>query len=304
MGFGDLKKSKGASGLSSIHDKLEKMGGEGKQDREQDERFWRPTQDKTGVGSAIIRFLPASDGDSQPWVELVEYAFQGPGGWYIEKALTSIGRKDPVQDKFSELWQTGIEANREKAKKLKRKFTYTSNILVIKDPGNTENEGKVFLFKFGKKIFDKVRNAMFPESDDLDEGQKEGINVFCPWEGSNFKLRVAKVEGFPNYDRSEFSSASALFDGDDTKIKNLWESQHQLAALLTPDNFKPYEDLQKRLERVLGLASPSPKGPFKSAPKVATTAAQVSDAVDDVAVESTEEVDDDISYLQQLANED
>lgn len=315
MGFGDLKKSKGASGLSSIQQKLEKMGSDGnKQEREKDERFWRPTQDKTGVGSAIIRFLPTSDGDTQPFVELTEYAFQGPGGWYIEKALTSIGRKDPVQDKFSELWQTGIEANRNKAKTLKRKFSYISNILVVKDPGNPENEGKVFAFKYGKKIFDKIRNAMFPEQDELDESTKEGVNVFCPWEGANFKLRVAKVDGFPNYDKSEFASPSALFDGDDAKIKNLWDSQHKLAEFVAPDQFKDYDTLKKRLDRVLGLSLPQGADNVATASEAASKSAKKAPAkavakTEEVETESEDvssdaDVDDDISYLQQLASED
>ena len=308
MSFGDLKKKKGASGLSAIQQKLEQMGGEGKQEREKDERFWRPTQDKTGVGSAIVRFLPTSDGDSQPWVELTEYAFQGPGGWYIEKARTSIGQKDPVQDKFSELWATGIEANREKAKKLKRKFSYVANILVIKDPGNPDNEGKVFLFKFGKKIFDKIRNAMFPEQDVLDEEKKEGINVFCPWEGSNFKLRVAKVDGFPNYDKSEFSTPSPLFDGDDAKIKNLWDSQHKLSELTSPDQFKSYDVLKARLERVLGLSLPKGSETATTVEKVAAKPAAKATAEDVVESESdsdeSDDTSDDLSFLQQLASED
>jgi len=307
MSFDAIKKTKGTSGLSAIQQKLEQLGGEGKQERQKDERFWRPTQGKDGVGSAIIRFLPVSEGDSQPWVELTEYAFQGPGGWYIEKALTSIGRKDPVQDKFSELWQTGIEANREKAKKLKRKFSYVSNILVIKDPGAPENEGKVFLYKFGKRIFDKIRNAMFPEQDELDEQKKEGINVFCPWEGSNFKLRVAKVDSFPNYDKSEFATPAALLDGDDTKIKNLWESQYKLSDVVAPDQFKSYDALKARLDRVLGLSLPKGNAETtqKSAPKtVAATVAEVTESEETSTSETPENVDDDISYLQQLASED
>lgn len=310
MSFSDLKKKRGTSGLSAIQEKLENLseGGEKKGSREKDERLWKPTQGKDGVGSAIIRFLPTSEGDDQPWVEITEYAFEGPGGWYIEKALTSIGRKDPVQDKFSELWQSGIEANRNKAKKLKRKFTYTSNILVVKDPAHPENDGKVFLYKYGKRIFDKIRNAMFPEQDELDEQKKEGVNVFCPWEGSNFKLRVAKVDGFPNYDKSEFAAATQLFDGDETKIKNLWDSQYKLKELVAPENFKSYDVLKARLDRVLGAA---PVGD-NSSPSVSATAKKAAPAsVADVADTSTEtdevdtdNVNSDLSYLQQLASED
>lgn len=311
MSFSDLKKKRGTSGLSAIQEKLEALSeGETKNTRGQDDRLWKPTQGKDGVGSAIIRFLPTTEGDDQPWVELTEYAFQGPGGWYIEKSLTSIQRKDPVQDKFSELWQSGIEANKDKAKKLKRKFTYTANILVVRDPAHPENEGKVFLYKFGKRIFDKIRNAMFPEQDELDDQKKEGVNVFCPWEGSNFKLRVAKVEGYPNYDKSEFATSAQLFDGDETKIKNLWDSQYKLKELVAPDNFKTYDVLKARLDRVLGLTTggnnsvgdnESPPAPtaFKKAPPVS-----VADVVDATTEADEESVDSDLSYLQQLASED
>lgn len=320
MSFNDLKKKRGSAGLSAIQEKLESItNNDRKNSREADERFWKPTQGKDGVGSAIIRFLPTTDADEKPWVELTEYSFQGPGGWYIERSLTTIQRKDPVQDKFSELWQTGIEANREKAKKLKRKISYISNILVVKDPANPENEGKVFLFKYGKKIFEKIRNTMFPEADALDDDAKEGVNVFCPWEGANFKLRIAKVDGYPNYDKSEFAAPTALFDGDDTKIKNLYESQHILKDLVAPESFKSYEDLKKRLDRVLGLTLPdSTKSAASIAPGVVTTKKvaskqTVEDLETDSASETTDssesdssdgDVDSDLSYLQQLASED
>jgi hypothetical protein len=298
MSFSDLKKTKGNAGLSAIQQKLEAMGGESKSDRKPDERFWRPEQDKTGIGNALIRFLPTTGNDHQPWVELTEYAFEGPGGWYIEKARTTIQEKDPVQDKFSELWQSGIEANRERAKKLKRKFSYIANILIVKDPANPDNEGRVFLYKFGKQIFDKIRDEMFPKQDALDDTPKVGVNVFCPWEGSNFKLRISKVEGYPNYNKSEFASPAALYNGDDDAIKNLWESQHELTALIAPDQFKSYEDLSKRLERVLGVALPN------AAQNVSTVTEKALENVSIKTEDFSENDDDDMSYLQQLASDD
>ena len=243
--FANLKKQ---SKLGSLTDKLvkevEKMstGGSGGAD----ERFWKPEMDKTGVGSAVIRFLPAPDGEDLPWVKLYSHAFQGPGGWYIENSLTTLGQKDPISEHNRELWNTGTEANKEIVRKQKRKLSYYSNIYVVKDPAHPENEGKVFLFKFGKKIFDKILNAMQPEFED-----EEPINPFDFWGGANFRLKIRKVEGYWNYDKSEFDSPSALLDDDDA-LETLWKKEYSLAAIIAPDQFKSYEDLEKRLKYVLG----------------------------------------------------
>ena len=243
--FANLKKQ---SKLGSLTDKLvkevEKMstGGSGGAD----ERFWKPEMDKTGVGSAVIRFLPAPDGEDLPWVKLYSHAFQGPGGWYIENSLTTLGQKDPISEHNRELWNTGTEANKEIVRKQKRKLSYYSNIYVVKDPAHPENEGKVFLFKYGKKIFDKILNAMQPEFED-----EEPINPFDFWGGANFRLKIRKVEGYWNYDKSEFDSASALLDDDDA-LEALWKKEYSLAAIVAPDQFKSYEDLEKRLKYVLG----------------------------------------------------
>jgi hypothetical protein len=245
MSFENLKKQ---SKLGSLTDKLvkevEKMstGGSGGAD----ERFWKPEMDKTGVGSAIIRFLPAPDNEDLPWVKLYSHAFQGPGGWYIENSLTTLGQKDPISEHNRELWNTGTEANKEIVRKQKRKLSYYSNIYVVKDPAHPENEGKVFLFKFGKKIFDKILNAMQPEFED-----EEPINPFDFWGGANFRLKIRKVEGYWNYDKSEFDSASALMDDDDA-LEALWKKEHSLSAIVAADQFKSYEDLEKRLKMVLG----------------------------------------------------
>jgi hypothetical protein len=245
MSFENLKKQ---SKLGSLTDKLvkevEKMstGGSGGAD----ERFWKPEMDKTGVGSAVIRFLPAPDGEDLPWVKLYSHAFQGPGGWYIENSLTTLGQKDPISEHNRELWNTGTEANKEIVRKQKRKLSYYSNIYVVKDPAHPENEGKVFLFKFGKKIFDKILNAMQPEFED-----EEPINPFDFWGGANFRLKIRKVEGYWNYDKSEFDSASALMDDDDA-LEALWKKEHSLSAIVAADQFKSYEDLEKRMKMVLG----------------------------------------------------
>ena len=244
MSFESLKKQ---SKLGSLTEKLvkevEKMStGSGGAD----ERFWKPEMDKTGVGSAIIRFLPAPEGEDLPWVKMYAHAFQGNGGWYIENSLTTIGQKDPVSEYNRELWNTGSEKDKETVRKQKRKLSYYSNIYVVKDPAHPENEGKVFLFKFGKKIFDKILNAMQPEFED-----EEPINPFDFWSGANFRLKIRKVEGYWNYDKSEFDSSSPLLSDDDA-LEALWKKQYSLSAIIAPDQFKSYEDLEKRLKYVLG----------------------------------------------------
>jgi len=244
MSFANLKKQ---SKLGSLTEKLvkevEKMstGSNGV-----DERFWKPEMDKTGVGSAVIRFLPAPDGEDLPWVKMYSHAFQGTGGWYIENSLTTIGGKDPLGEYNRELWNTGTEANKETVRKQKRKLSYYSNIYVVKDPTNPQNEGKVFLFKFGKKIFDKILNAMQPEFED-----EEPINPFDFWGGANFKLKIVKKDGYWNYDKSEFDRLAPLLDDDDA-MEAIWKKEYSLAAVVAPDQFKSYEDLEKRLKSVLG----------------------------------------------------
>ena len=248
MSFENLKKQ---SKLGSLTEKLvkevEKMntGSSGGAD----ERFWKPEMDKTGVGSPIIRFLPAPEGEDLPWVKMYAHAFQGNGGWYIENSLTTIGQKDPVSEYNRELWNSGSDKDKETVRKQKRKLSYYSNIYVIKDPAHPENEGKVFLFKFGKKIFDKILNAMQPEFED-----EEPINPFDFWGGANFRLKIRKVEGYWNYDKSEFDSPSALLDDDDA-LEALWKKEYSLSAIVAPDQFKSYEDLEKRLKYVLGQKS-------------------------------------------------
>ena len=261
-----------------------------------DERLWKPELDKSGTGSAVIRFLPAVDGEELPWVKVWKHAFQGPTGkWYIENSLTTLNQKDPVSEHNTSLWNTGLESDKETARKQKRKLEYYSNIYVVSDPKHPENEGKVFLFRYGKKIFDKIMAAMHPEFED-----ETPINPFDFWEGANFKLKIRKVDGFWNYDKSEFDSVTALADSDE-KLDGIWKKQYSLQEFLAPTNFKSYDELKKRLDDVLS----------------GTVTASAASMIDEDVVEtpqfksepqptipSVEEDDDDtMSYFQKLANE-
>ena len=244
MSFADLKKQ---SSLGSLTAKLVKevekantSGGGG------DERLWKPELDKTGNGYAVIRFLPAPENEEFPWAKMYTHAFQGPGGWYIENSLTTNGQKDPVSDYNRELWNSGNESDKDVVRKQKRKLSYYSNIYVVKDPTNPSNEGKVFLFKYGKKIFDKIMEAMQPEFED-----ESPINPFDFWQGANFKLKIVKKDGFWNYDKSEFDSVAPLLDDDDA-LEAIWKKEYSLAAVTAADQFKSYEDLERRLKYVLG----------------------------------------------------
>jgi len=251
MSFDKLKKQ---SKLGSLTDKLvkevEKMNTTGSSS---DDRYWRPEMGKDGVGTAVIRFLPAPDGEDLPWVKMFAHGFQGSNGWYIENSLTTVGQKDPVTEYNRTLWNSGNEKDKDTVRKQKRKLSYFSNIYVIKDPANPQNEGKVFLFKYGKKIFDKILNAMQPEFED-----EEPMNPFDFWSGANFKLKIRKVEGYWNYDKSEFDSPSPLMDDDDA-LEALWKKEYSLSAIVAPDQFKTYEELEKRLNYVLGIGKVAPK---------------------------------------------
>ena len=249
MSFSDLKKQSSLGSLTSkLVKEVEKMsntsGGA-------DERLWKPEMDKTGNGFAVIRFLPAPEGEELPWAKLYTHAFQGPGGWYIENSLTTLGQKDPVSEHNRELWNSGSDKDKETVRKQKRKLSYYSNIYVVKDPVNPQNEGKVFLFKYGKKIFDKIMASMQPEFED-----ETPINPFDFWQGANFKLKIRKVDGYWNYDKSEFESSSPLLDDDDA-MEAIWKKEYSLAEVVSPSQFKTYEQLETRLKMVLGQKSSS-----------------------------------------------
>jgi len=245
MSFADLKKqSKLGSLTAKLVKEVEKMNNNGSSSG--DERLWKLECDKSGNGYAVIRFLPAPNGEDLPFVKLYSHAFQGPGGWYIENSLTTLGQKDPVSEYNTMLWNNGTDAGKEQARKQKRKLTYMANIYVVKDPANPANEGRVFLFKFGKKIFDKLTAAMQPEFED-----EEAIDPFDFWQGANFKLKAKNVAGYRNYDSSEFARPDALLDDDDA-MEAIWKRQYSLAELVAADQFKDYDALKKRLDYVLG----------------------------------------------------
>jgi len=244
MSFADLKKQSKLGNLTAkLVKEVEKMNTTG---GSTDERLWKLECDKSGNGYAVIRFLPAPNGEDLPFVKLYSHAFQGPGGWYIENSLTTLGQKDPVSEYNTMLWNNGTDAGKEAARKQKRKLTYVANIYVVKDPANPSNEGKVFLFKFGKKIFDKLTAAMQPEFED-----EEAIDPFDFWQGANFKLKAKNVAGYRNYDSSEFARPDALLDDDDA-MEAVWKREYSLAELVAADQFKTYDELKKRLDYVLG----------------------------------------------------
>ena len=298
MSFKDLKKqSKLGSLTAKLVKEVEKMNNNGASG---DERTWKLDVDKSGNGYAVIRFLPAPEGEDLPFVKLYSHAFQGPGGWYIENSLTSLGQKDPVSEYNTQLWNNGTDAGKETARKQKRKLTYMSNIYVVKDPANPENEGKVFLFKYGKKIFDKLTAAMQPEFED-----EEAIDPFDFWQGANFKLKAKNVAGYRNYDSSEFAAVSPLLDDDDA-LEALWKKQFSLAEIVSTDQFKSYEDLKKRLEYVLGSKRPAQdpdvfdedndRGEAEELVTAAVSAPSTTSTVD-------KEEDDALSYFAKLAEE-
>ena len=247
MSFADMKKKRGEK-LQSLLVETQKINSPARGQGD-DDRFWRPELDKSGNGSAVIRFLPAPDKEDLPWARVWNHGFQGPGGWYIENSLTTLNQKDPVSDHNSRLWNSGIEANKEIARKQKRRLTYISNVYIVKDSTNPQNEGQVRLYIFGKKIWDKVNDLMNPEFED-----ETPSNPFDFWEGSNFKLKIRKVDGFSNYDKSEFAAPTKLLEKDE-EMETLWKTQHSLSEFTDLKNFKTYEELKEKLERVLGLGT-------------------------------------------------
>ena len=251
--FSALKRNRNA--FDSLKKAMETPSSTAEAGSKDDTRFWQPEVDKAGNGMAVIRFLPApaADGDDAlPWVRVFNHGFQGPGGWYIENSLTTLNQKDPVSEYNSILWNSGIEANKEIARKQKRRLTYISNILVVSDPKNPENEGQIKLYKYGKKIFDKISEAMNPEFAD-----ETPLNPFDFWEGANFKIKIRQVEGYRNYDKSEFDSITPV-DGDDDKLEALWKKEYSLKEFLDPKQFKSYDALKAKLDKVLGLDGVAP----------------------------------------------
>ena len=278
--------------MEKLHKEIEKIDSPQESKSYIDDRFWKPEVDKSGNGSAVIRFLPPVDGEDIPWARVFNHGFQGPTGlWYIENSLTTLGKKDPVSEYNSQLWNSGIEANKEIARKQKRRLTYISNIYVVTDSKNPQNEGKVFLYKYGKKIFDKINDVMNPEFED-----ETPMNPFDLWEGANFKLKIRKVEGYQNYDKSEFTSSSQLLENEE-ELEKVWNSQYPLSEFTNEEQFKTYDELKARLDAVLALDTPpiteNVSRP-ESKPKTAET--------QEPAYASADE-DEDMSYFAKLAED-
>ena len=256
-----------------------------------DDRFWKPELDKSGNGYAIIRFLPQPANEDLPWCRVWSHAFSGPGGWYIENSLTTQGRNDPVSEYNTELWNSGNESDKEIARKQKRILKYYSNILVVTDSRHPENEGTIRLFRYGKKIFDKLTEAMNPAFDD-----EEALNPFDFWKGANFKLKIRKVDGYWNYDKSEFDNPSAVFEGDDEKLEKAYNKLHSLQEFVGPDSFKTYDELKEKLHKV--LTGTSVRGTVENfQPKQVETP-----KVEEVSIETSD--DDTLKYFAKLADDE
>ena len=293
MGFSDLKKSSRGS-MDFLQKKLEESKGSS---RQKDERFWRPELDKSSNGYAEVRFLPSPEGEDLPWVKLYSHAFQGSGGWYIENSLTTIGKKDPVSEMNSQLWNTGLESDKDIARERRRKLNYISNVYVVSDPANPQNEGKVFLYKYGKKIFDKINEAMQPEFAD-----EEAVNPFDLWTGANFKLKIRKVAGYVNYDKSHFDSAGALNESDEY-LETVWKSQHSLQQFVADDQFKSYDELKSRVNDVLGGDLRGKAGDTSTAEDFSNKSETSTETTTENESASSGEEQDAMSFFEKLANE-
>jgi len=304
--FASMKRSSTES-LSKLTEELTKINNpqQGNQNGP-DDRIWKPTVDKAGNGYAVIRFLPAPANEDVPFVRVWDHGFQGPTGqWYIEKSLTTISQKDPVSEYNTMLWNSGIESNKDLVRKYKRRLSFYSNILVVSDPGNPANEGKVFLYKYGKKIFDKLNDLMNPQFQD-----ETPVNPFDLWQGANFKLKIRKVEGYRNYDKSEFDSQSALYD-DDEKLESVWKSEYSIQEFVDPKQFKSYDELRTKLYRVLALGETQSTEEVASAPAPSEEAAPWSTSTPTAAAAQAPEMnsqsadaedDDAMAFFQKLAN--
>tara|TARA_Y100000310_G_scaffold295819_1_gene327533 strand:+ start:1116 stop:2036 length:921 start_codon:yes stop_codon:yes gene_type:complete len=306
MSFSKMKKSTGNT--SNLMDELNKISSGDKKDYN-DDRFWKPTRDKSDNGYAVIRFLPPVDGEDVPWVRIFNHGFKGKGGWLIDNCPTTIGKKCPVCEANSALWNSGHESDKDIARNRKRRLQYISNIVVVEDSKNPDAEGNVFLYKFGKKIFDKIQEVLQPEFEDEDP-----MNPFDFWKGANFKIKIRKVGGFVNYDKSEFTTPTAFADGDDEALEIIWKKQYKLQEFIGDDQFKSYDELKSRMDMVLGG-----RGAASSAAEVATertrtepTSEDAESAFGEPKKEETtttsdsgsEEGEDALAYFERLANED
>ena len=296
MDFETLKSS--SSNFDKITKALEKNLGpedQANKNKYQDDRLWKPELDKTGNGYAVIRFLPASNGEEMPWQRVWSHAFQDKGGWYIENSLTTLNTKDPVSEDNTRLWNTGVDSDKDIARKRKRKLSYYSNIYIVSDPKHPENEGKVFLYKFGKKIFDKISEAMQPQFAD-----EKAINPFDFWKGANFKLKIRKVDGYWNYDKSEFEGVTPVAS-DDAAIKAIWAKQYPLKPFVDPSNFKSYEELKEKLNRIIMGTRSTETVETVDLPQQVNGQVKSTNVVNS---KPASEEDDTLSYFSKLADEE
>jgi len=301
MSFENLKRNRVE--ISKLVQAAEAVGG-GEKKSYADEREWKPTVDKAGNGYAVLRFLPAAEGSDLPWVRYWDHGFKGPTGqWYIENSLTSIGQPDPVGELNSRLWNSGHEEDKETARKQKRRLHYVVNALVVEDPSSPHNVGRVVLYKFGKKIFDKIMDVMQPSFAD-----EKAVNPFDFWDGADFKLKIRQVEGYRNYDKSEFASATPLFGGDDQKLEEIYGKQHNINEFTDPSHYKTYDELKAKLARVLGespQAMGAPTMQQESQMNVPAPAPEYKVSEPITAEEMNVTSDDDtMSYFAKLAQED
>jgi hypothetical protein len=301
MSFEALKRNRGTD-ISQLVKAAEAVGG-GEKKNYDDDRIWKPTVDKAGNGYAVLRFLPAAEGADLPWARYWDHGFKGPTGlWYIENSLTSIGQPDPVGELNSRLWNSGIEADKETARAQKRRLHYVVNALVVEDPSAPHNVGRVVLYKFGKKIFDKIMDVMQPSFAD-----EKAVNPFDFWDGADFKLKIRQVEGYRNYDKSEFASQSPLYGGDEAKLESVYNAMHDLSEFTDPKNYKSYDELKAKLARVLGEESSMGAPTMKQEMQMNTPAPQPEYRVaEPVTAEQVNLQDDDdtMSYFAKLAQED
>ena len=309
MSFADMK-SRGRNDLSKLQGELNKLNTPQTKEND-DDRFWQPEVDKAGNGYAVIRFLPAPEGEDVPFVRIWDHGFKGPGGWFIEKSLTTLGQQCPVSEYNSELWNSGTEADKTFVRQnTKRRLYFLSNIYIVKDPANPQNEGQVKLYRYGKKIFDKINEAMNPAFED-----EQAINPFDFWQGADFKLKIRKVEGYRNYDKSEFDAQSTLGGLDDDELEAIWNQENSLQEFLDPKHFKSYDELKAKLHKALGLtgavAAATTAESYDEAPapsfreQVAAPAPQkVEDDIPWDTGSTSEDDDDSLSFFKQLAEED
>ena len=292
----DLRKARGS--FDNLMKEVEKIDSPQNNYKKDDGNEWKLSVDSAGNGYAVLRFLPAPKGEELPWVRMFNHGFQGPTGkWYIENSLTTLNQQDPVSELNSELWNSGTDANKDLARKQKRRLSYYANVLVVKDSANPQNEGQVMLYKFGKKIFDKLKDVMQPQFED-----ESPVNPFDFWEGVNFKLKARQVDGYRNYDKSEFESTPTPVAESDEAIEAIWGKQHSLAEIVSPDNFKSYEDLKAKLNLVMAGGAK-----VTTAEKVAEQTGDVEDQIfvnTAATTTASDDEDDTLSYSAKLADED